>query len=120
LIETWSQLNPHKRLDRYKAFARLSNEQRYHYNMKKGFSGDEDGKGYADEVGTLYDGLDPSDREALKSGFNNQHGFSIADLFNETIVHDNKAKLYVNEGWCRQDNQREEANLIVESIKELL
>ena len=59
-----------------RAFARLSPEQRYHYNMKYGHLGDarredrESGR-------ALWHGLDEQARRALDEGF----GGSIADLF---------------------------------------
>lgn len=119
LLAAWSYLHQDKRERRYRAFARLTDEQRYHYNMKNGFLKDEKDKEYTKKVGSLYDGLDPEVRRELEEGFDDGRS-GVAELFDETKYHDGMAQIRVHERWLREDKQEDEARRIVESIKELL
>lgn len=65
----------HERLRRFRAFAGMQDEQRYHYNMKGGF--DADAERTDATAGALYDGVPDEDRRALAEGF----GRNISDLF---------------------------------------
>ena len=55
----------------------------------------------------------------LAEGFNTR-GFSVADLFDETRLHDGMTKLRIHERWLRKDKQEDEARRIAEAIQELL
>lgn len=59
------------------ALARLSDEQRCHFNMKEGFDRDAKDPHHAARVGGLYDSLPARDRERLRRGF----GTDVARLF---------------------------------------
>jgi hypothetical protein len=65
------------RLRHYRAFARMRDEQRHHYNMKEGFDGD---AGRRDATaGQLYDALSDSDRRLLADGFGRDVNDHFAD-----------------------------------------
>jgi hypothetical protein len=75
---TFSQRNRHhERL--FGAFLSLRDEQRFHYNMKKGFEGD---RATVALAGDLYDDVGEPSRKALANGF----GTSIGDLFQTSVV----------------------------------
>jgi hypothetical protein len=119
LLAAWSYLRQDTRQERHRALASLTDEQRYRYNMKDGFLQDEKDPDYAKKVGSLYHGLDPDIRRKLENGFNSRK-FGVADLFDETKLHDDKTALRVHESWLRKDKQEEEARQIAEAIQELL
>ncbi|EYF00395.1 hypothetical protein [Chondromyces apiculatus] len=70
----------------FEAFMKMSDVQRHHYNMKRGFAGD-GGAGAGTNrsgpgAGDLYDDLGDDNREALKGGF----AQDIASLYAENVV----------------------------------
>jgi hypothetical protein len=68
------------RLQHFRAFAQMRDEQRHHYNMKEGFDGD---AGRPDATaGQLYDSLSDGDRRTLARGF----GPHVNDLFADGSV----------------------------------
>jgi hypothetical protein len=81
-----------ERLERLRAFVAMTDDQRHHYNMKHGFTGDAD---RADATaGDLYADLDPSTQRALAPGF----GGNIAELFaGESVA---EADLRRDTGWA--------------------
>jgi len=116
LFEHWSFQDQQKRERIYQALASLVEDQRYHYNMKDGFSKKRD-RNYASSPNSIYEGLDPGVREALERGLNTRD-FSVTMLFDED---ERRAKgLPLPERWLLQDKQHEEAQRIVQSILELL
>jgi hypothetical protein len=60
----------------FKAFRRLSNDQRNHYNMKEGFKRDRDRQGKS--AGNLFDGVSAADMAALETGFDKAIGEAFA------------------------------------------
>ena len=65
----------------FKAHLLLSDDQRFHYNMKGGFVGDQERDDLVN-VGTLFDGLNEKALSDLSNGFGND----IAKLFSEERV----------------------------------
>jgi hypothetical protein len=109
VLHHWSAHDPAKRENLCKAFAKLSAEQRHHYNMKKGFHKDDHDQEHAAKLGDLYRTLDPDTRQTLEGGFDD----SIAELFGEILGH-------IRQGWLIHDQQAEEARRIAEAILEHL
>jgi hypothetical protein len=118
-LEQWSRQKEEIRNERFRSFASLSDEQRHHYNMKDGFAQDQKDPEYQKKVGKLYDGIADRVRLALGEGFNSRK-FGVADLFDETKVHDGLKTLRVHVAWLRDDKQEAEARQIAEAIQELL
>jgi hypothetical protein len=69
-----------ERLQRFRAFAGMRDDQRYHYNMKGGF--DADAERTDATAGALYDDIADDDRRALAGGF----GRDICELFEGEAV----------------------------------
>ena len=112
-------LQHEKQVDVYKSFVGLTDEQRHHYNMKKGFLQDEKNPEYDQNVGNLYDGIDPVDRLRLERGFNLGR-LGVAALFEETQSNGQMKPLRVHEAWLFKDKPEAEARQIAEAIQELL
>ncbi|MDI1450484.1 hypothetical protein [Polyangium sp. 6x1] len=111
VLDKWSEDDEHRR-ELYEAFASLSDEQRYHYNMKSGFAQDKKDPDHARKVGELYKGLpEPTDR-SLAHGFN-KRAVKIGELLKGTPIH-------IPNRWLVADKQEEEALQIVRSIREYL
>lgn len=68
------------RRQHFQAFARMREDQRHHYNMKKGFDGD--ARRTDANAGQLYDDLSGDDRRELAPGF----GPNVNDLFADGSV----------------------------------
>ncbi len=64
-----------ERLQCFRAFAEMEDDQRYHYNMKEGFA--KDARRTDATAGTLYRNVSDHDRRALEHGF----GEDIGELF---------------------------------------
>lgn len=75
-LEAWARRQPGERLALYRAYDRMSEAQRSHFNMKGGFKGD---AARGSEMGALYDDLSLKRRAALAGGFGNR----IAELYRE-------------------------------------
>lgn len=60
----------------FQAFARLRDDQRHHFNMKKGFRGD--ARNHRASAGDLYAGIPPEDLAALGDGFGPEVGALFA------------------------------------------
>lgn len=69
--------------DAVEAFLRMNRDQRWHFNMKKGFQGDSRRDDW-ERCRDLYDSLNerPEDRRALEKGF----GGTLADLYQEALT----------------------------------
>jgi hypothetical protein len=80
----------------FEAFLELSDDQRYHFNFKAGFHGDESRDDRAN-VGSLYDGLAPGARAALQTGF----GAHIAEIFHSSVL--DEASLRRDGSWTELD-----------------
>jgi hypothetical protein len=111
-----SELEEHFRLhsaplDRRKAagaFARMTPDQRAHFDLKEGFNGDANGVHVAlqqkketaklERISKHYDSVPPNDRAALGSGFSKE----IADLFRVDIA---RNRAGISEARRRQDRQ---------------
>jgi hypothetical protein len=86
------------------AFCSMTLACRSHYNLKHGFQGDSQ-RDDRDNVGTLYDRLEPSTRQALDHGF----GADIAGVF-----------AWYNwpdwESWMNAGREREEGGRLIQSL----
>lgn len=79
------------RLDRLRAFRRMSTAQRHHFNMKEGFAKDRERVG--ENAGSLYYDLTEEDRSTLQHGFE----LNIKKLFADGSV--TEADLRRDGGW---------------------
>ncbi|MFO0573740.1 MAG: hypothetical protein U1A78_07080 [Polyangia bacterium] len=70
------------RRTKVRAFFRMSEPQRHHYNMKEGLAGDRPRATAGESAGDLYAAIEQSDRDALAEGF----GPNVADLFSSAPV----------------------------------
>lgn len=86
------------------AFKQLSSEQRHHFNMKKGFKGDENKK-----LGDFYDDIPNEVKKILERGF----GEDIAELFKEQ-------QFKIQEDWLLKDNLTDELNPMLEKLLSLV
>jgi hypothetical protein len=94
-IRIWAYMQKSEREARFLALLKLSDDQRYHYNFKQGFAGDEDRP--APGAGELYDGLSEQIAAALQRGF----GSNIGDLFaGETVT---EQDLRRDSGWSEMN-----------------
>ncbi|MCP4697327.1 MAG: hypothetical protein GY862_10810 [Gammaproteobacteria bacterium] len=75
LLEKWAGGDWEKRR-KIKVFKRLTEPQRFHFNMKGGFKADQD-RDDAERAGNLYEGTGKKDRTTLHTGF----GGNIGELF---------------------------------------
>ena len=75
----------------FDSFVRMRDEQRFHYNMKRGFAGD--GERTDGSAGDLYDDLTDAARTALERGF----GDTIGRLFKDGNIQ--PLSLRVEGGW---------------------
>lgn len=96
-LHAWASAPPRRgaredRLARFRAFIAMRDDQRHHYNMKRGFDGD---RGRTDATaGDLYADVPPELVRALAGGF----GEDIADLFaGESVT---EADLRRDTGWA--------------------
>jgi len=78
---------------RYLAFAALSDPQRQHFHMKKGFEQDRRRYESGDTAGDLYNDVPESSMEELEAGF----GSNIGSLYSEGWVHE--VELRKESGW---------------------
>jgi hypothetical protein len=95
-LHGWATRPPRRdlreRMQRFQAFVAMTDDQRHHYNMKRGFAGD---VGRTDaSAGDLYANVSPQDRQALAPGFGND----IAALFTDDSV--TEADLRRDTGWA--------------------
>jgi hypothetical protein len=80
-LERWSFSPPHDEKKRIKrAFCRMNSVQKFHYNMKSGFSQDARAKDNA--AGSLYDTVSGNDKITLDRGFD----VKIAELFKTDLA----------------------------------
>jgi hypothetical protein len=96
-LHSWATAPPRRgareeRLARFRAFIAMTDDQRHHYNMKRGFDGD---RGRTDATaGELYADVPAAALRALASGF----GEDIAELFaGESVT---EADLRRDTGWA--------------------
>jgi hypothetical protein len=75
-LEAWARSKPLKRLKLFRAYSRLSDQQRWHFNLKGGFHDDSP---RAHEAGSLYDDLSEAAKISLATGF----GKRIGELYGE-------------------------------------
>ena len=75
-LEAWARRNPAKRLAKYRAYSRMNDGQRCHYNLKGGF---QDDVPRAEAAGSLYEEVSKASKRSLNSGF----GKRIAELYGE-------------------------------------
>lgn len=90
-----------KWLPRLQAFRLLTDEQRHHYNMKKGLRGDREGAGLAD----IFDNLvstKPDQAAHLEEGFSP----AVAESFQE----------HIPDAWLAQDGQTPELMQLFENL----
>jgi len=92
---------PH--LKRARAFGRLTPDQRYHYNMKRGHGGDARHP-HRDIGAALFNGLDEPTMNALDTGFGN----GIGDLFGQGV----------DPALLQKDDQRDEMSALFEALLE--
>jgi hypothetical protein len=85
----------------------LSLEQRYHFNMKGGFQGDQNRQD-KDRVGDLYDDLDDKTLRDFSHGF----GGKIAELFKEADA--------IKKTWLLNDNQSVETEAMLNKLLNLI
>lgn len=98
-----------QRRTRLDAYNRLqTNEQRYHFNMKSGFSEPRDADYLANKSG-IYASLAPLEREYLKPGFAND----IGDLYHQT-------SFTLEPAWFYQDDQLTESTQLYEKLFSLI
>lgn len=94
-LKSWIDRLPPRRRGglpaKHVALGKMSDEQRYHFNMKDGFSGDRNRQDAA-TVGDLYDNLPVEDRQALDKGF----GKKIAERFQDQVT---ERQLRSDGGW---------------------
>ncbi|KFA90797.1 hypothetical protein [Archangium violaceum] len=105
-IERWlKQKHPRefdgRWLPRLQAFRLLSDEQRHHYNMKKGFRGDREGAGLAD-IFDRFLSTKPGQAAHLEEGFSP----AVAETFLERIP----------DAWLAQDGQAPELMELFEKL----
>jgi hypothetical protein len=95
-LKSWiDRIPPRERGGRpakHNALREMSKEQRYHFNMKNGFSGDKK-RDDARTVGNLYEGLPENVRRDLKEGF----GGKVAHLFQSQV---SERQLRNDGGWA--------------------
>ena len=112
VVQWWASLEApsraESRAERAAAFARLTPEQRHHYNMKGGFSRDARDLGRAMDAGDLYDTVSVQDKLTLDVGLDEK----IAEMFRE--------KYQIQPSWLRNDGQSPEVEEIVDAILELV
>jgi len=112
-LKQWAYKEPTRHLEMQKRqrrvlpFVNLSEAQRHHFNLKRGFLGDARHADRTPEVDVLYATLATAVRSALDEGIDP----GIApDTFGEGIVED----------WLISDNQTAETNAFVSKILEVL
>jgi hypothetical protein len=112
LLNAWRALGnaevQGRRRARVQALAMLGKEQRYHYNMWKGFDGDAN-RDDLENVGDLYEGVLPHVRDTLRHGIH----YAIADLFHE-------AAIGVQPRWLIDDEQEAEATALLNDLFSLV
>jgi hypothetical protein len=94
-IKTWAYIRRRDREARFLALLELSDDQRYHFNFKHGFAGDQDRP--APGAGSLHRGLAPKVVAALHHGF----GAGIGDLFQGESV--TERDLQRDSGWSEMN-----------------
>jgi len=105
-LETWA--NDASRKRKVRALRKLRKDQRFHYNMKRGFAQDAK-RADSDAAGDLYDELDPGLLQALQHGID----VGIAELFN--------GKAFPIQGsWLHQDEQLSETEPMLDEMLSLL
>lgn len=111
-VQWWASLDPpqrpESRMEKYDAFARMTPEQRHHFNMKGGFAQDAKDVGRAHEAGDLYETMSEPDKRTLHEGLD----VKIADLFRE--------RHQIQPSWLRNDGQSAELEAIIDAILELV
>jgi hypothetical protein len=96
-LHGWASGQPRRdvreeRLERLRTFVALTDEQRHHYNMKRGFEGDAQRTDAT--AGDLYANVSQAARQVLAHGF----GSDIAELFAGELV--TEAELRRDTGWA--------------------
>jgi hypothetical protein len=90
---------PHPKIEAnktlYVAFARLREDQRFHFNMKKGFRGDS--RNIKADAGDLYAALSPEDQKTLQKGF----GPDLGKLFGSVPIDEHL--LQSDGGWAEMN-----------------
>ncbi len=106
-LKDWLKKQKHPRefddkwLPKFRAFCLLTEEQRHHYNMKKGFRGDREGAGLADIFARFIDEK-PDQAALLEEGFSP----AVAKSFQERIP----------DAWLAQDGQTPELMQLFETL----
>jgi hypothetical protein len=109
-LSTWMGMGVHQKIqgvskkNLVNAFKQLNSEQRHHFNMKKGFKGDEN-----KELGDFYDDIPNEVKKTLERGF----GDDIAELFKEE-------QFKIQEYWLLNDNLTKELNPMLEKLLSLV
>ena len=98
----WVTLAPNRegreqRRQRYDAFARLERpEQRHHFNLKKGFSGDRKRIENGETAGALFDDVSEADKLILERGL----GQDLAEMYDPPCQKVAEADLRNDGGWA--------------------
>lgn len=117
--EIWAKRKEQReRARKARAFERLSDRQRHHFNMKNGFSGDDEylktlkrkanTAKIADEVRALFASLDAETRALLSSGLDS----GIVTIFSDPHLHQEDA-------WFENDGLRSETRPMIDRLIDL-